>query len=117
MWVPAPLARRQRWASRLASKEPTFNIFEGARHIALLIGGIAVALYQLATQSKGGEMGEKRHVIGGNDGWLNVKREPSGQIIALIEYSHVESHIRKMEETSSKLLRVMKLPQINTQEN
>ena len=35
-------------------------------------------------------MGEKRHVIGGNDGWLNVRREPSGQIIALIEYSQVE---------------------------
>jgi hypothetical protein len=35
-------------------------------------------------------MGEKRHVIGGTDGWLKVRREPSGQIIALPEYLHVE---------------------------
>lgn len=35
-------------------------------------------------------MGEKRFVIGGNDGWLKVKREPSGQVIALPEYLQVE---------------------------
>lgn len=35
-------------------------------------------------------MSEKRHVIGGADGWLNVKREPTGEIVALPEYLHVE---------------------------
>jgi len=40
-------------------------------------------------------MAEKRHVIGGNDGWLNVKREPGGSIVALPEYLQVEfSHNR-----------------------
>jgi hypothetical protein len=33
---------------------------------------------------------EKRHVIGGVDGWLNVKREPTEQVIALPEYLLVE---------------------------
>lgn len=35
-------------------------------------------------------MSDKRHVIGGFDGWLNVKREPTGQVIALPEYLQVE---------------------------
>jgi hypothetical protein len=35
-------------------------------------------------------MAEKRHVIGGNDGWLSVKREPGAEIVALPEYLQVE---------------------------
>ena len=35
-------------------------------------------------------MAEKRYVVGGHDGWLNVKREPSGAIIAIPEYLQVE---------------------------
>lgn len=35
-------------------------------------------------------MSEKRHIVGGADGWLNVKREPTGEIVALPEYLHVE---------------------------
>lgn len=35
-------------------------------------------------------MAEKKYVVGGMDGWLNVKREPSGEIIALPEYLRVE---------------------------
>ena len=34
-------------------------------------------------------MAEKRYVVGGHDGWLNVKREPSGAIIAMPEYLQV----------------------------
>lgn len=30
------------------------------------------------------------HVIGGSDGWLNVKREPSGQVVSLPEFLQVE---------------------------
>jgi hypothetical protein len=44
-------------------------------------------------------MAEKRHTIGGNDGWLNVKREPGGEIVALPEYLQVEfSHNRDGRE-------------------
>lgn len=35
-------------------------------------------------------MPEKRYVVGGHDGWLNVKREPSGVIVAIPEYLQVE---------------------------
>jgi hypothetical protein len=35
-------------------------------------------------------MSEKRYISGGSNGWLNVKREPSGQVIALPEYLAVE---------------------------
>jgi hypothetical protein len=35
-------------------------------------------------------MAEKRYVVGGTDGWLNVKREPSAVIIAVPEYLQVE---------------------------
>lgn len=34
-------------------------------------------------------MPEDRYVVGGKDGWLNVKREPSGNIIALPEFVKV----------------------------
>ncbi len=35
-------------------------------------------------------MGEKRYTSAGTDGWLNVKREPSGAIIALPEHIATE---------------------------
>lgn len=35
-------------------------------------------------------MPEKRYLIGGADGWLNVKREPSGVIVAIPEYTQAE---------------------------
>ncbi len=35
-------------------------------------------------------MPEKRYTIGGMDGWLNVKREPSGAIVAIPENIQVE---------------------------
>jgi len=35
-------------------------------------------------------MSDNRYVIGGTDGWLNVKREPSGAIVALPEFIKVE---------------------------
>ena len=35
-------------------------------------------------------MAEKRYVVGGHDGWLKVKREPSGSVIAVPEYLQVE---------------------------
>ena len=35
-------------------------------------------------------MSEKRYIVGGMDGWLNIKREPSGQVIAVPEYLQVE---------------------------
>jgi hypothetical protein len=35
-------------------------------------------------------MVEKRYTIGGTDGWLNVKREPSGVVIAVPEHLQVE---------------------------
>lgn len=35
-------------------------------------------------------MPEKRYTIGGVDGWLNVKREPSGGIVAIPEFTQVE---------------------------
>ncbi len=34
-------------------------------------------------------MPEERYIVGGRDGWLNVKREPSGDIIALPEFVRV----------------------------
>ena len=40
-------------------------------------------------------MSEKRYVIGGRDGWLKVKREPIGQVIALPEYLLVEFSYNK----------------------
>lgn len=35
-------------------------------------------------------MSERRHIVGGHDGWLNVRREPGGMVIALAEYLQVE---------------------------
>lgn len=35
-------------------------------------------------------MADKRYLVGGGDGWLNIKREPSGAIIAAPEYLQVE---------------------------
>lgn len=35
-------------------------------------------------------MSNQRYVVGGSDGWLNVKREPSGMVIAIPEYLKVE---------------------------
>ena len=35
-------------------------------------------------------MSEKRYIVGGRDGWLNIKRELSGIIIAVPEYLQVE---------------------------
>ena len=35
-------------------------------------------------------MAEKHYVVGGHDGWLKVKREPSGSVIAIPEYLQVE---------------------------
>ena len=35
-------------------------------------------------------MSEKRYIVGGMDGWLNIKREPSGQVIALPEFLQVD---------------------------
>lgn len=35
-------------------------------------------------------MAEKRYVVGGHDGWLNVKREPTGSTVALPEFLRVE---------------------------
>jgi hypothetical protein len=35
-------------------------------------------------------MAEKRYIVGGSDGWLRVKREPSGEIVALPEFVRVE---------------------------
>jgi len=35
-------------------------------------------------------MPEKRYTVGGMDGWLNVKREPSGKVIAVPEFTQVE---------------------------
>lgn len=35
-------------------------------------------------------MPEKGYVVGGSDGWLNVKREPSGVVIALPEFIQVQ---------------------------
>lgn len=35
-------------------------------------------------------MSEKRHTIGGTDGWLNVKRKLSSNVIALPEFLQVE---------------------------
>lgn len=35
-------------------------------------------------------MAEKRYVVGGHDGWLNVKREPSGAVVAIPEFLQVE---------------------------
>lgn len=35
-------------------------------------------------------MAEKRYVVGGRDGWLKVKREPSGSVIAVPEHLQVE---------------------------
>ena len=35
-------------------------------------------------------MPDKRHIVGGKDGWLNIKREPSGAIVAVPEYLQVE---------------------------
>ena len=32
------------------------------------------------------KMAEKRYVVGGHDGWLNVKREPSGLVVAIPEF-------------------------------
>jgi hypothetical protein len=42
------------------------------------------------------ELSDKRYVIGGADGWLNVKRERSGEIIGLPEYLQVE--VRSSED-------------------
>jgi len=36
-------------------------------------------------------LSDKRYVVGGADGWLNVKRERSGEIIGLPEYLQVEA--------------------------
>ncbi len=36
-------------------------------------------------------MPEKRYVIGGADGWLNVKREPTGTVVALPQFIQVEA--------------------------
>ncbi len=35
-------------------------------------------------------MTDKQYLVGGPDGWLNVKREPSGVIIALPEFTQVQ---------------------------
>ncbi len=35
-------------------------------------------------------MAEKHYVVGGHDGWLNVKREPSGAIVALPGFLQVD---------------------------
>ena len=35
-------------------------------------------------------MPEKRYMVGGADGWLNVKREPSGVVVAIPEYTQAE---------------------------
>jgi hypothetical protein len=35
-------------------------------------------------------MSDKSFVIGGTDGWLNVKREPAGIVVALPEFVQVE---------------------------
>ena len=35
-------------------------------------------------------MAETHYIIGGADGWLNIKREPSGQIVAVPEFLQVE---------------------------
>ncbi len=35
-------------------------------------------------------MAVEKHIIGGSDGWLNVRREPEGALIALPEYLLVE---------------------------
>lgn len=40
-------------------------------------------------------MPDKAYVVGGPDGWLNVKRESSGQIISLPEYLQVEISLTK----------------------
>ncbi|WP_152034019.1 hypothetical protein [Paracidovorax avenae] len=34
-------------------------------------------------------MAEKRHIVGGADGWLNARREPSGVVVALPELLEV----------------------------
>jgi hypothetical protein len=41
-------------------------------------------------------MSEKRYAVGGTDGWLNVKREPSGTVVAIPEYLRVD-HERASE--------------------
>lgn len=38
----------------------------------------------------GQQIDNKKYIVGGGDGWLNVKRDPSGEIIALPEYLKVE---------------------------
>ena len=35
-------------------------------------------------------MSEQRYIIGSSEGWLNVKSEPGGMVIALPEYRQVE---------------------------
>ncbi len=40
-------------------------------------------------------MSEKRYVIGGNDGWLRVRRESNDEIISLPEYLRVEFKLNR----------------------
>lgn len=35
-------------------------------------------------------MAGKHYVVGGHDGWLNVKRDPSGSVVAIPEFLQVE---------------------------
>lgn len=35
-------------------------------------------------------MASKRNIIGGNDGWLNIKIEPSGEIVAVPEHLQID---------------------------
>lgn len=35
-------------------------------------------------------MASKRNIIGGSDGWLNIKIEPSGQIVAVPEHLQID---------------------------
>ncbi len=41
-------------------------------------------------------MSVKRYAVGGTDGWLNIKREPSGTVVAIPEYLRVD-HERASE--------------------
>lgn len=40
--------------------------------------------------SKGGSLSERRYILGGTDGWLRIRAEPSGQIVAVPELLRVD---------------------------